>query len=107
MEKLVTELSPIVTEEWVIFAQVLAELHKRNLKLGRQRKDEYVNKLIDFQQKGGHWKDRFLDNLLTMALIEARSCERFKRLSEGLDDEYLRNFYRVLWKVRPGIIPCL
>jgi tRNA 2-(methylsulfanyl)-N6-isopentenyladenosine37 hydroxylase len=102
MEKLVTELSPIVTEEWGHFRQVLAELHKRNLKLGKQRKDEYVNKLIDFQQKGGHWEDRFLDNLLTMALIEARSCERFKRLSEGLDDEYLRNFYRHFMESEAG-----
>jgi tRNA 2-(methylsulfanyl)-N6-isopentenyladenosine37 hydroxylase len=102
MEKLVTELSPIVTEEWGHFRQVLAELHKRNLKLGKQRKDEYVNKLIDFQQKGGHWEDRFLDNLLTMALIEARSCERFKRLSEGLDDEYLRNFYRRFMESEAG-----
>ena len=93
-EKLVNELSPIVTEEWGHFRLVLAELHKRNLKLGKQRKDEYVNKLLAFQKKGGAEEDRFLDQLLTMALIEARSCERFKRLSEGLDDEYLRNFYR-------------
>src|SRR3954470_15179590 len=94
MEKLVNELSPIVTEEWGHFRLVLAELHKRGLKLGKQRKDEYVNQLLAFQKKGGHWEDRFLDQLLTMALIEARSCERFKRLSEGLPDEYLRNFYR-------------
>ncbi|HXL56905.1 MAG TPA: tRNA isopentenyl-2-thiomethyl-A-37 hydroxylase MiaE, partial [Chitinophagaceae bacterium] len=59
-----------------------------------QRKDEYVNKLLAFQKKGGHAEDRFLDQLLVMALIEARSCERFKRLSEGLNDDYLRNFYR-------------
>src|SRR6187549_4108264 len=52
-EKLVEELSPIVTEEWGHFRQVLAELQKRNLKLGRQRKDEYVNALLNFQVKGG------------------------------------------------------
>jgi tRNA 2-(methylsulfanyl)-N6-isopentenyladenosine37 hydroxylase len=52
-EKLVEELSPIVTEEWGHFRQVLAELHKRGLKLGRQRKDLYVNKLFDFERKGG------------------------------------------------------
>jgi tRNA 2-(methylsulfanyl)-N6-isopentenyladenosine37 hydroxylase len=101
-EKLVTELSPIVTEEWGHFRQVLAELHKRNLKLGKQRKDEYVNALLDFQVKGGNWEDRFLDQLLTMALIEARSCERFKRLSEGLNDEYLRNFYRRFMESEAG-----
>ena len=92
--KLVEELSPIVTEEWGHFRLVFAELEKRGLKLGRQRKDEYVNGLIAFQKKGGDPEERFLDKLLTMALIEARSCERFKRLSEGLDDEYLRQFYR-------------
>jgi tRNA-(ms[2]io[6]A)-hydroxylase len=102
MEKLVTDLSPIVTEEWGHFRLVLAELHKRDLKLGKQRKDEYVNKLIEFQRKGGNWEDRFLDSLLTMALIEARSCERFKRLSEGLNDEYLRNFYRRFMESEAG-----
>jgi tRNA-(ms[2]io[6]A)-hydroxylase len=93
-DKLVKELSPIVTEEWGHFRLVMQELEKRNLKLGKQRKDEYVNKLIGFQKKGGSNEDRLLDQLLTMALIEARSCERFKRLSEGLNDEYLRKFYR-------------
>lgn len=101
-EKLVRELAPIVTEEWGHFRLVLAELQKRNLKLGKQRKDEYVNQLILFQSKGGHWEDRFLDQLLTMALIEARSCERFKRLSEGLEDEYLRNFYRRFMESEAG-----
>lgn len=101
-EKLVAELSPIVTEEWGHFRLVLAELHKRNLKLGIQRKDEYVNKLLEFQKKGGRREDRFLDQMLTMALIEARSCERFKRLSEGLEDEYLRNFYRRFMESEAG-----
>ena len=101
-EKLVQELAPIVTEEWGHFRLVLNELQKRNLKLGRQRKDEYVNKLIDFQRKGGDLEDRFLDQMLTMALIEARSCERFKRLSEGLNDEYLQNFYRRFMESEAG-----
>jgi tRNA-(ms[2]io[6]A)-hydroxylase len=101
-EKLVNELSPIVTEEWGHFRLVLAELHKRGLKLGKQRKDEYVNQLLAFQTKGGHWEDRFLDQLLTMALIEARSCERFKRLSEGLDDRYLKSFYRRFMESEAG-----
>ena len=101
-EKLVKELSPIVTEEWGHFRLVLQELYKRDLKLGRQRKDEYVNKLLDFVQKGGAAEDRFLDQLLMMALIEARSCERFKRLSEGLNDEYMRNFYRRFMESEAG-----
>src|SRR3982751_4547560 len=60
-EKLVIELSPIVTEEWGHFRLVLAELHKRGLKLGIQRRDIYVNKLLEFQRKGGGTEERFLD----------------------------------------------
>lgn len=101
-DKLVTELSPIVTEEWGHFRLVLAELRKRNLKLGKQRKDEYVNKLMSFQKKDGSDEDRFLDKLLIFALIEARSCERFKRLSEGLNDAYLSNFYRRFMESEAG-----
>lgn len=101
-EKLVKELAPIVTEEWGHFRLVLQELHKRNLNLGKQRKDEYVNALLLFQRKGGDIEDRFLDQLLTMALIEARSCERFKRLSEGLNDEYMQNFYRRFMESEAG-----
>ena len=101
-EKLITALAPVVTEEWGHFRLVLAELHKRGLKLGKQRRDEYVNRLIDFQKKGGSPEERFLDQLLTMALIEARSCERFKRLSEGLNDAYLRKFYRRFMESEAG-----
>ncbi len=101
-EKLVFDLSPIVTEEWGHFRLVLNELKKRNLSIGKQRKDIYVNKLIEFQKKGGREEDRMLDQLLTMALVEARSCERFKRLSEGLDDKYLRNFYRRFMESEAG-----
>lgn len=101
-EKLVTELAPIVTEEWGHFRLVLAELKKRNLSLGKQRKDEYVNKLMTFQKKDGSSDERFLDKLLIFALIEARSCERFKRLSEGLDDSYLSNFYRRFMESEAG-----
>ncbi len=101
-EELVNELSPIVTEEWGHFRQVLGELRKRNLQLGKQRKDEYVNKLLEFQKKGGSPQERLLDQLLTMALIEARSCERFKRLSEGLTEEYMRKFYRKFMESEAG-----
>ncbi len=100
--ELVEALAPIVTEEWGHFRAVLAELKKRGLQLGKQRKDIYVNHLLDFQTKGGHADDLFLDRMLTMALIEARSCERFKRLSEGLDDEYMRQFYRRFMESEAG-----
>lgn len=101
-EKLVEELSPIVTEEWGHFRSVLTELKKRNLKLGRQRKDIYVNKLIEFQVKGGSPDNRFVDQMLMMALIEARSCERFKRLSEALADDYMKSFYRRFMESEAG-----
>jgi len=101
-ELLVEALCPIVTEEWGHFRMVLAELKKRKLNLGKQRKDEYVNRLLEFQKKGGSPMERFLDQMLTMALIEARSCERFKRLSEGMEDEYMRNFYRKFMESEAG-----
>lgn len=99
---LVETLMPIVTEEWGHFRLVVQELRKRGLPLGPQRKDDYVNALQDFVQKGGAADGRLLDHLLLCALIEARSCERFKRLSEGLDDEYLRNFYRRFMESEAG-----
>lgn len=101
-EELVTALAPIVTEEWGHFRLVLAELKKRGWGLGKQRRDEYVNALLQFCQKGGSEEGRFLDQLLMMAMIEARSCERFKRLSEGLDDAYLRKFYRRFMESEAG-----
>ena len=101
-EKLVNELAPIVTEEWGHFRQVLSELQHRGLKLGRQRKDAYVNALLPFQIKNGTDEERLLDKLLFCALIEARSCERFKTLSIGLDDPYLRQFYRKFMESEAG-----
>ncbi len=100
--ELVSALAPVVTEEWGHFRMVLQEMMKRGFTLGPQRKDEYVNRLLTFQRNGGHPDNRFLDRLLTMAMIEARSCERFKRLSEGLEDEYLRRFYRRFMESEAG-----
>jgi tRNA-(ms[2]io[6]A)-hydroxylase len=93
---MVDRLSPVVTEEWMHFRMVLEELKARGLKLGRQRRDEYVNKLMDFSKKGGSAEDKFLDRMLMAAMIEARSCERFRLLSEGISDAGLRAFYRKL-----------
>jgi tRNA 2-(methylsulfanyl)-N6-isopentenyladenosine37 hydroxylase len=93
-EELVREVAPIVTEEWGHFRMVLSELDKRGLKLGRQRKDEYVNGLLAFQKNSsGTREERLLEKLLTCALIEARSCERFRLLSLHISDESLRDFY--------------
>ena len=91
--ELVREVAPIVTEEWGHFRMVLKELDKRDLKLGRQRKDEYVNQLLSFHKKGVSREDKLLDKLLTCALIEARSCERFRLLSLHINDDNLKEFY--------------
>lgn len=91
--EMVEALAPIVTEEWGHFRLVLAELKKRQLQLGRQRKDEYVNALLGFEQKGGSREDRLIERLLVCALIEARSCERFRLLSLHLNDDHLKEFY--------------
>ncbi len=90
---MVKHLAPIVTEEWGHFRMVLQELEKRGLKLGRQRKDEYVNELIKFQKKGGNKDNQFVERLLVFALIEARSCERFRLLSIHINDDNLKEFY--------------
>ena len=93
LTELVEQLAPMVTEEWGHFRMVLAEMKKRGYQLGQQRKDLYVNGLIASQIKDGHPEDRLLDKLLIFALIEARSCERFRLLSEGLADAEMRKFY--------------
>ncbi len=90
---LVEQVTPVVAEEWSHFRMVLAELKKRNLKLGRQRRDEYVRKISEFIQKGGSEEGRLTDKLLFSALIEARSCERFRLLSEHISELELRDFY--------------
>lgn len=91
--EMVEALAPVVTEEWGHFRAVIAELTRRGLKLGSQRKDEYVNGLMVFQKKDGSRTDRLIEKLLIFALIEARSCERFRLLSLHLEEEGLRDFY--------------
>lgn len=92
-KRLVAELCLIVSEEWSHFRMVLAEMNKRNLDLGKQRSDEYVNAIRKLERKGNRTNEQLMDKLLINALIEARSCERFRILSEGLADEGLRQFY--------------
>lgn len=91
--ELVEGLAPVVTEEWGHFRMVLSELKKRSLLLGRQRKDEYVNQLLTFQRKGLSKETALLDRLLICAMIEARSCERFRLLSLHCAEEDLRGWY--------------
>lgn len=91
--ELVEALAPIVTEEWGHFRLVHAEMRRRGFKLGRQRKDEYVNALMERMPRTHDATLKLMHQLLLCALIEARSCERFRLLSEGLEEEALRNFY--------------
>jgi tRNA-(ms[2]io[6]A)-hydroxylase len=93
LDELVDTLTPIVAEEWGHFERVMEQLRKRGMRFGKQRKDEYVSKLYDFVRKGGSRKDQLTEGLLMNALIEARSCERFKLLSKNIEDEELRKFY--------------
>jgi len=92
-KELVDQVSPVVAEEWGHFRAVIREMDKRDLPLGRQRKDIYVNELMSFQKKGGSLEDRLLEKLITFALIEARSCERFRLLSIHISDDELKDFY--------------
>ena len=91
--EIINALAPIVTEEWGHFRMVWAEMKKRGYKLGRQRKDEYVNLLLQNEPKGLPIGDVLLHKLMSCALIEARSCERFRLLHEQLEDVELREFY--------------
>lgn len=99
---LVRELSPIVTEEWGHFRTVLAELDKRGLALGIQRKDVYVNELRKFEQKPGARLERLAERLISFALIEARSCERFRLLSLYVNDDKLKQFYHKFMVAEAG-----
>ncbi len=101
-DDVIDNLTPIVTEEWGHFKMVVEQLKKRGLKLGKQRKDEYVNELNKFLQKGGSRAESLVEKLLFSALIEARSCERFKLLSKNIDDEELQQFYKNLMVSEAG-----
>ena len=89
-------LMPIVTEEWGHFRMVVDQLKKRNMNLGRQRRDEYVNQLQALIIQGGSREHQIVERLLVAALIEARSCERFRLLSVDISDDELKEFYRKL-----------
>jgi tRNA-(ms[2]io[6]A)-hydroxylase len=101
-EDMVNQVSPLVKEEWGHFELVLQQLKKRNLKLGKQRKDYYVSALYTFMRNGGSRAESLAEKLLFSALIEARSCERFKLLSKNIEDEELRSFYKNLMVSEAG-----
>ena len=94
--ELVTELLVIAREELEHFQMVHDLIKARGYQLGRERKDSYVNELFKFMIKGGSRTQRLVDRLLFSAMIEARSCERFKVLSENIEDQELAAFYKEL-----------
>ena len=94
--ELVQEMVALVKEEISHFKMVHDIILKRGWTLGRDRKDEYVIELVKFFPKGGSRTTQLVHRLLYAALIEARSCERFRLLSEELEDKSLAEFYRNL-----------
>ncbi len=94
--ELVTELIALAREEMDHFNQVHEFIIKRKYILGKERKDDYVNKLMAFNRKGFSHEIQLLDKLLFSALIEARSCERFRVLSLNIEDQELARFYHEL-----------
>ena len=90
---LVTDLLALAKEELEHFEMVHEIIKKRGFRLGRERKDSYVNELFKFMNKGGNRLQSMVDRLLFSAMIEARSCERFKLLSQQIKDPELSKFY--------------
>lgn len=96
LSDLVQEMADLVSEEIDHFKRVHNIILERGYVLGRERKDNYVNELQKFVIKGGGRETQLIDRLLFSAMIEARSCERFKVLSENINDEQLSAFYHEL-----------
>ena len=94
--ELVSAMTELAQEEMSHFKMVHDLILERGLELGRERKDNYVIKLRAFFPKGGSKTNHLVNKLLIAGLIEARSCERFRILSEELEDKKLKKFYRKL-----------
>ena len=96
LSELVKDMAIIAQEEMSHFEMVHNIILNRGMVMGRERKDQYVLDLYQFFPKGGSRSDQLVHRLLCAAMIEARSCERFRLLSESLSDKSLRKFYRKL-----------
>jgi tRNA-(ms[2]io[6]A)-hydroxylase len=94
--EIVQEMAMLVQEEMGHFKRVHDIIIKRGYQLGKERKDDYVGELYKFIKPGGARQTQMIDRLLFSAMIEARSCERFKVLSENINDEELSLFYHEL-----------
>jgi tRNA-(ms[2]io[6]A)-hydroxylase len=94
--ELVRTMCELAKEEITHFERVHAIIIAKGWQLGRERKDHYVNELAQFIKKGSSRVDWLIDRLLFAAMIEARSCERFRILSLSLEDKELAVFYHEL-----------
>lgn len=101
-EELVTEMTKIALEEMEHFQMVHNIIKEKGLTLGRERKDNYVNDLVKFAKKDGSRNDALVERLLFAAMIEARSCERFRVLSQNIKDPKLAKFYHDLMVSEAG-----
>lgn len=99
---LVEELTAIAIEEMQHFQMVVNIIKQRGYTLGRERKDDYVGRLVKFSVKDGSRNTAFIDRLLFAAMIEARSCERFRVLSLNIKDQDLAKFYHNLMVSEAG-----
>lgn len=102
LTELVQEMTALAREEMEHFQRVHQIIIDRGYVLGKERRDHYVNELAKFVRKDGHNPHLLVDRLLFAAMIEARSCERFRVLSENIKDEFLANFYRELMASEAG-----
>lgn len=94
--EIVEKMSAIAIEEMEHFGQVHNKIIERGWKLGKERKDDYVNELKNFFSGGAGKKEHLINKLLFSAMIEARSCERFRMLYKTVKDEDLKEFYHKL-----------
>ena len=99
---LVEELTVIALEEMQHFQMVVDIIKQRGYTLGRERKDDYVGRLVKFSKRDGSRNTAFIDRLLFAAMIEARSCERFRILSQHIKDPELAKFYHDLMVSEAG-----
>lgn len=99
---LVEELTVIALEEMQHFQMVVDLIKQRGYTLGRERKDDYVGQLVKFSKRDGSRNTAFIDRLLFAAMIEARSCERFRVLSQNIKDKELAKFYHDLMVSEAG-----
>lgn len=99
---LVQALTAIAIEEMQHFQMVVDIINQRGYTLGRERKDDYVGQLVKFSRRDGSRNNAFIDRLLFAAMIEARSCERFRVLSQNIKDKELAKFYHDLMVSEAG-----